>query len=321
LYHANRDKLDEEGDKTYKILLKKLKEYQELGFGISDAKEAIKYSVKHELPNKRFLKCQELAEKKMLPLAIEGIEKGRKIIPYSILDEKTLGDQLNTRNIEFWGDIFEKDRFTPAIKNATIWKSKTFIMDKVEHIEKIMNQYIEILDVYFKSDTLSLKKDIEVLMLESNTDTGFQLPHIKVELEERARLSDEFINVTNNSAREISEWLFSNYIETYVDKLREICTEDPMIFKSSYSKDMLRLEVGALIKRVSVPLIRAIVLWPNNNIEHCRIDAVKELTIVNPWIAIRINMEQQGLENFANVVKRIFNWNKKKGDSRESKLK
>jgi len=136
LYHANRDKLDEEGDKTYKILLKKLKEYQELGFGISDAKEAIKYSVKHELPNKRFLKCQELAEKKMLPLAIEGIEKGRKIIPYSILDEKTLGDQLNTRNIEFWGDIFEKDRFTPAIKNATIWKSKTFIMDKVEHIEK-----------------------------------------------------------------------------------------------------------------------------------------------------------------------------------------
>jgi len=186
-------------------------------------------------------------------------------------------------------------------------------MDKVEHIEKIMNQYIEILDVYFKSDTLSLKKDIEVLMLESNTDTGFQLPHIKVELEERARLSDEFINVTNNSAREISEWLFSNYIETYVDKLREICTEDPMIFKSSYSKDMLRLEVGALIKRVSVPLIRAIVLWPNNNIEHCRIDAVKELTIVNPWIAIRINMEQQGLENFANVVKRIFNWNKKKG--------
>jgi len=300
----------QEEKKTFDILIWKLKQYQGLAEGLWNAKEAIKYSVKHELPHKRLNQSIEIAEKKMLPLAIRGINRGRSIIPHNVNDEETLDNQIDSGNIVQWGMIFESERFKPIITSATVWKSKTLIFQRVEENIKIRDKYIELLTKNFQSDNLSLSNNIEDLMLSNSQNSGFQLNHIPTEIEERAKLTDEYIYCTEKGATDLADYLFETYVEIFLQKLSEICREDPLIFKPSYNRDMMRLEVITLVRRVSVPLIRAILLWPHEP-SVPKLSAVKELTRVNPWISLKIDRDPQGLEAFAQAVKNLFGWEKR----------
>jgi len=84
--------------------------------------------------------------------------------------------------------------------------------------------------------------------------------------------------------------------------------------------------LGTLVKRVCIPLIRAIIRWPHDSDDLTKVHAVKELAVVNPWISMLIDMDPTGIESFAVILKNIFRWDKVRGvvnvhDGQPSELK
>jgi len=98
-------------------------------------------------------------------------------------------------------------------------------------------------------------------------------------------------------------------VEIFLQKLSEICRENTLIFKPAYSRDNMRLEVVTLVRRISVPLIRAILLWPHE-LSVSKLSAVRELTRANPWISLKIDRNPKDIETFAQDVKKTFGWKK-----------
>jgi len=178
-----------------------------------------------------------------------------------------------------------------------------------------MHLFRDILQIYLSKnqETLNLKVPIEELILKTVENSGFELPYMKEEMDERNRLCQEFINLTSFVAQDLTDALYGMYIEKYVEYLRKICNEEDSIFKPNFDKSMLFLELGTLVKRVCVPLIRAIIMHPNEETNMYKVHAVRELTVVNPWISMQIDIEPTGIEDFAQTVKKIFKWNTKRG--------
>jgi len=148
-------------------------------------------------------------------------------------------------------------------------------------------------------------------MLKERGNSGFQLSHRITEEKERGKLSDKFIHCMEQTGVALADWLYDKYIEAFLHILCDICIEDPLIFKSEYRKEDLRLEVTTLIKRVSVPLIRAALLWAHDNY-YCKDHAVQEVIKILPWMSFSIcDEKREGFETLAGYVERFLGFGKK----------
>jgi len=278
----------------------KLETYPSLATGFDDCIFAIKHCVQVELPVKRLMEAQDLAEKHILYHVNEAIQQGRRIIPDHISEMERLEQVVEATNAEQWGHIFASTRFNPTLNEAFAWKNNLMISERQKLAQKMIAHFQACFDRECEKADLRVE-DLGVLMM-SEGSNGFQVSHRKVEDQLRERLAEEFVQVVLRVSAQVAEFLYS-YVDTLTTLLNKICLEEPYVFDPTMRVEHCQFEVVALLKRVAVPIIRATIRWSHDN-STPRQDAVLELARVVPWVAFQVCEEigAQTVPNLSSVI-------------------
>jgi len=276
-----------------------------LNGGFEDCTYAIKYCVQHELPVKRQKQVVEIGER-IYDLATSAIAYGRSIIPDYIVKPDNLDKELEVKNAEQWGHIFQKERFSPTMARALKWKHKRMIFQGDEHCQFYLKVFTEALEAELRSIDLETRPLEEEMLSDDNNLTGMQVDHHPREVRQREQLSQKLLACVERVAQKLAHEIYNDSIVQFVKVFNEtICPEDPHIFNTTLKEDSCRLELLSLLKRVAVPLVWAILKWPHDFTEPRR-NAILNLTRAVPWVAMKVCVKERATPFFTKNVSNVL---------------
>jgi len=174
----------------------------ELTSGFKDCTFAIKYCVQNELPLKRQKQVVEIGQR-IYELGTEAIAYGRSIIPDYIVKPDNLEKELESKNAEQWGNIFEGERFRPTMNKALAWKHTRVIFQQVEQNEFYRTTFAAALEEQFKECDLQTRPLEEDMLSDPDNKTSMQLDHHPSEIRQR-ELCQKLIECVDRVAQKLS---------------------------------------------------------------------------------------------------------------------
>ncbi|CAF3519872.1 unnamed protein product, partial [Rotaria sp. Silwood2] len=292
----------------YKIIINKIKDFNNLQNGFQQSREALNKFIEFELPSTHLNQLINLGITKLSRYVNESLLNAKQFLPsnFNFADETSFDEHIKQDNEKEWDQIYDVEFFQPTFDEANIWQKTALTQNRVRFIDETKRRFRHCF-INLTKEFVDRSIDINHMIMKQYGYTALNSTSQPIDDRLRENLSFELETYVVKTSNTFARYLYDEYVSQLEIIFNKIGPEenDDLYHTQLLSYDICKCEVRAIVLRLCRPIITATLRFSHSD-QRCRQAAINELILIAPTIACQLCDNEN--DNSQSVLSNITKW-------------